>query len=359
MDEAAWGSLQVRATDGDRRRMNGASSALGAVPRGAPLRRPVTSQGDFHGVVGRSPAMQQVFEQIRRAAAGRGPVLITGETGTGKELVARAMHKLSPRRTRPFVAVNCAALPRELIESELFGYQRGAFSGALAEHPGLLRAAAGGTVLLDEITEMSPELQAKLLRVVQEHSVRPVGSIVEIPVDVRFIASTNRDLDAVLASGLLRPDLYYRLAVSEIALPPLRARGDDLVLLVEHHLAALNQHYADTGVAPRGIACDAVEALLEHSWPGNVRELFNVLERAFLASPAAQIRRRDLSQPRSTWETAAVAPSPARSRATYAESERAVIARALVSTGGNKARAARELGISRKRLYARIAKYGL
>jgi hypothetical protein len=181
----------------------------------------------FHGMVARSESMRRVFDRIDRIAGLVSPVLILGETGTGKELVARAIHQASPRAAGPFIAVNCAALPHELIESELFGYRRGAFSGAVTECVGLFRAAAGGTLLLDEITEMAPELQAKLLRVLQDKVVRPVGSVTEIPIDVRVIASSNRDPEDAMAAGVLRADLYYRLSTSTVLLPPLRARRDD------------------------------------------------------------------------------------------------------------------------------------
>jgi DNA-binding NtrC family response regulator len=315
--------------------------------------------GDVAGLVGRSPAMRHVFEQITRLATGSVPVLIAGETGTGKELIARAIHERGPRRAGPMVAVNCAALPRDLIESELFGYKRGAFNGAATDHLGLLRAAAGGTVLLDEITEMSPELQAKLLRAVQEHAVRPIGSIAEVPVDVRFIASSNRDVDDALRNGLLRPDLYYRLSVGMITVPPLRERGDDLALLAQHYVAVLNQRYGISIADRRVIDGDAIEALRRRPWLGNVRELFNVLERTFIASRGSIIRCGDFGV--SGLPSIPVAPalngSGRAAAATYAQSERAVIEYALSCTGGNKARAARQLGISRKKLYARIASY--
>jgi transcriptional regulator with PAS, ATPase and Fis domain len=311
-------------------------------------------------MVGRSAAMQRVYAQVTRVAAGGAPVLIVGETGTGKELIARAIHDASPRRSGPLVAVNCAALPRDLIESELFGYRRGAFSGAVGDHPGLIRAAAGGTLLLDEVTEMSPELQAKLLRVLQEHTVRPVGSVTEMAVDVRFIGSTNRDLHQALRDGLLRPDLYYRLAVGVVSVPALRERNDDIALLVEHYLGVLHQRYSDTTASPRGIAVDALHALAQHAWPGNVRELFNVLEHAFTVSAAPCIRGTDLAElvapmPRS----AAIDDTAEGSLSTYADSERALIQHTLARAGGNKTRAAQQLGISRKKLYARIAKYAL
>jgi two-component system response regulator HydG len=326
------------------------------------VRTPVRAPGgDFHGMVGRSSAMRQVFELIERVAMTDAPVLIVGETGTGKELVARAIHARGPRRDGPYVPINCAALPRDLIESELFGYQRGAFSGALVDHLGLIRAGSGGTVLLDEITEMSSALQAKLLRVLQEGTVRPVGSVTEVPVDVRFAASSNRDVDAALRAGHLRPDLYYRLAVGVIAVPPLRDRGDDVALLIEHYLAVLNHRHGATSLAEiRSIATDALALLFSRPWPGNVRELFNVLERSFIASPSQHIQRKDLSlSPFGELAAAPFASSAVPLAATYAESERALIERTLDLAGGNKARAARQLGISRKRLYARIAKYEL
>ncbi len=331
----------------------GRSSApdAGAAPRSGPI------PGVFHGVVGRSAVMQRVFEQIKRVAPGNAPVLIAGETGTGKELIARAIHTSGPRRNGPFVAVNCAALPRELIESELFGYTRGAFSGAVSDHLGLFRAAASGTLLLDEITEMGPELQAKLLRVVQERTVRPVGSVREVPVDVRIIASTNRDPQAIVAHGMLRPDLYYRLCVSMITTPPLRERGDDILLLVEHHLAALNERYGNTVEGVRSLTSDAMSELIKWMWPGNVRELYNVLEDAFTTCSGLHIGRADLALPRSP--AIAVPPQGLDAAETFEAGERALIVRALTATSGNKLQAARQLGISRKKLYAKIAKYSL
>jgi transcriptional regulator with PAS, ATPase and Fis domain len=221
----------------------------------------------FHGMVGCSAAMRRVFEQIARLAASPASVLIAGETGTGKEIIASAIHAAGPRARRPFVAVNCAALPRELVESELFGHVRGAFSGATADHLGLVRAAAGGTLLLDEITEMLPELQAKLLRVLQERCVRPIGALTEIPVDARIIASTNRDPRGAMQSGLLRPDLYYRLSVNQITVPPLRERPVDIAVLVEHCLARLNDRWRDTVQPPRGITPEALDALTRQGGP--------------------------------------------------------------------------------------------
>jgi len=305
--------------------------------------------GDFHGVVGRSSAMRQVFELIDRVASTDAPVLIVGETGTGKELIARAIHERGSRRDGPYVPINCAALPHELIESELFGYQRGAFSGALVDHLGLIRAAGGGTVLLDEITEMSPALQAKLLRVLQEGTVRPVGSLTEMPVDARFIASSNRDVDAALRAGHLRPDLYYRLAVGVISVPPLRERGDDVALLIDHYLAVLNQRYRTTVLTEfRGIATDALALLLSRAWPGNVRELFNAVEQAALQLPASPARPEH-----ATWD-----PYVATRARAMAEFDRAYF-EALVRRGSNLSQLARDAGIDRRYLLRILDRYGI
>ena len=323
----------------------------------SPIRAPAglpCAAGVFHGLVGRSPAMQRIFAQIARTTASTAPILLLGETGTGKELAARAIHQVGPRREGPFVALNCAALPRELIESELFGHRRGAFSGALSDGLGLFRAAAGGTLLLDEITEMAPDLQAKLLRVLQEWTVRPVGSTTEEPVDVRIIASTNRDPELALRSGVLRPDLYYRLCVTTLMLPALRARREDIPALVDHHLAFLNQRAGSTQV--RGFTPEAMQLLMREPWPGNVRELFNVVANAFTMGTAIiGADALELATGRCDPALADLAPR----LPTFQENERDLIERTLELTRGNKLRASRELGISRKMLYARMARYGL
>jgi len=312
----------------------------------------------FHGIVGQSPAMRDVFQRVSAAGASRGTVLIVGESGTGKELVARAIHELGKSGTTPFVPVNCSALPRELIESELFGYKRGAFSGATTEYQGLFRAAEGGALFLDEVTEMSPDTQAKLLRTLQERTIRPVGSVSEVPVKVRIIASTNRDPHEAVRQGRLREDLYYRLNVNTLFLPPLREHREDLPLLVEYFLTYFSERL---GVHHRRIDPSALVALEQYDWPGNVRELMNMIESAYTFSrsdlitladlPATlsfreKIPRTDTSQP--------LAPS-----LSFAEAERGLIVRALASTSGNKLQAAKLLGISRKKLYAKIAKYHL
>jgi DNA-binding NtrC family response regulator len=310
----------------------------------------------FHGMVARSAGMQRVFDKVDRVAPFASPVLILGETGTGKELVARAIHERGPRRAGPFIAVNCAALPRELIESELFGYRRGAFSGAVTECVGLFRAAAGGTLLLDEVTEMAPELQAKLLRVLQDKVVRPVGSVTEIPVDVRVIASSNRDPEEALAAGALRADLYYRLSTSFILLPPLRARREDIPLLVDHCLRQLREQQGPD-VAVRRVSREALALLAAQPWPGNVRELFNVVEDTYAMSGSGDIRLEDLRRA----ARMPVAPLAAgeRSLKTLEAAERDLIEDALRATAGNKVHAARQLGISRTQLYAKMAKFGL
>jgi DNA-binding NtrC family response regulator len=307
----------------------------------------------FHGMVARSALMQRVFEKIARIASATSPVLILGETGTGKELVARAIHGCGSRREAPFIAVNCAALPRELIESELFGYRRGAFSGAITECVGLFRAAAGGTLLLDEVTEMAPELQAKLLRVLQDRVVRPVGSVTEIPIDVRVIASSNRDPEEALASGALRADLYYRLSSSTILLPPLRARREDVPVLVDHWLAQTAGEGARRRVTPAAMAL-----LVSQPWPGNVRELFNVIAETYAMSGEGDLDVADLRRAARMPATPSSGAEP-RHLPTLEGAERDLIERTLHATGGNKVHAARHLGISRTQLYVKLAKYGL
>jgi two-component system response regulator HydG len=328
----------------------------------APL--PAATKSSFHGLIGAGAAMRRLYRRIEAAAATTGNLLLVGESGTGKELVAHAVHKCSARAGRPFVALNCAALPKDLIESELFGYKRGAFSGASNEYPGLFRAADRGTLFLDEITEMSAETQSKLLRAIQERAIRPLGSTVEQPVNVRLIASSNRDLRAAVACGRLREDLYYRMQAAVLTIPPLRERREDIPLLVEHFIGLFNQ---TVGRTMEGIQPGALDSMVEYDWPGNVRELSNALEGAFTFGAGRLIGLEDLpaavtgcgdgqfdselGYPGGCAKDASVT--------TFAEAERDVIARALQSSGGNKVRAAEQLKISRKKLYAGIAKYCL
>ena len=306
----------------------------------------------FHGLVGSSARMRAVYEQIAAAARGRGTVFIVGESGTGKELVARAIAECAGSN-RPFVPVNCAALPRELIESELFGHKKGAYTGAADSAVGLIRGAAGGILFLDEITEMAPETQSKLLRVIEEHAVRPVGAIQEVSVDVRFVASTNRNPEAAVAARLLREDLFHRLNVHRIEIPPLRDRVEDISALVDHFaglLSARGLRKIDM------VASDALVALMGYNWPGNVRELRNAVEHAQTVGTGPVLRLEDLP-PHIVAPRAPAADEDAGVVPTLEDAERSLIARALAATGGNKLQAARMLHISRHQLYDKLRKY--
>jgi DNA-binding NtrC family response regulator len=324
---------------------------------------PTEHRSSFHGLVGAAPAMRELYRRIAAAGKSGATILIFGESGTGKELVAHAIHECGPDPAAPFVALNCAALSNALIESELFGYKRGAFSGAAADHLGLFRAAEGGTLLLDEITEMSIDTQSKLLRALQERKVRPVGATQEVPVAVRVIASTNRDPEEAVRSGHLRADLYYRLQANVLRIPPLRERIDDIPLLTEHFITIFNER-ALRRIPISGIEDEALRAMQRYSWPGNVRELSNTIESAFTFGNSPRIRLLDLSAPVRTGVATpqALEAAPVRAPAVNPgmdEMERELIRRALEKTGGNKSRAARLLGISRKKLYDRIERYRL
>jgi two-component system response regulator PilR (NtrC family) len=279
-----------------------------------------------------------------------------GESGTGKELVARAIHECGTTAA-PFVALNCAAIPRDLIESELFGHKRGAFSGANAEYLGLFRAADGGTLFLDEVTEMSPETQSRLLRAVQERTVRPVGSTSEIPVDVRLIASTNRNPEEAVRNGQLRQDLYYRLQAGVLHVPPLRERTEDIPLLIDHFIALFNEKLKPR-VIVRGVEENAMAAMKRYPWPGNVRELSNAIEAA-LTFGRSQLIAVDVLAPAIEATGGGADAAGRQLGSTFADGERDIIARALETTSGNKLAASKLLRISRKKLYAKIAKYGL
>ncbi|MGA7869428.1 MAG: sigma-54 dependent transcriptional regulator [Candidatus Binatus sp.] len=320
---------------------------------------PNQSRSRFHGLVGASAAMRQLYDRVESAGATRGTILIVGESGTGKELVAHAIHECGPQPAAPFVALNCAAIPRDLIESELFGYKRGAFSGANTEYLGLFRAAEGGTLFLDEVTEMSADTQSKLLRALQERTVRPVGSTKEIAVDVRLIASTNREPQEAVEAGRLRDDLYYRLQAGVIHIPPLRERAEDVALLVEHFIELFNARQM-RAVPVTGIENEALEAMRRYSWPGNVRELANAIETAFTFSRSPVIRLPDLPASISGLSAGQSAPIGRRIPVgSFADAEQDLIRGALEATEGNKLQAAKLLKISRKKLYAKIAKYGI
>ncbi len=244
----------------------------------AMLQKELTRRSSFDNIIGKSGRMQSLFRTIETVAATHSTVLVTGESGTGKELVANAIHSHSPRATGAFVSVNCGAFTETLLESELFGYMKGAFTGAAANKKGLFEAASGGTIFLDEIGEMSTAMQVKLLRVLQERAVRRVGGVEEVPIDVRVIAATNRDLEAEVANGNFRQDLFYRISVIPIEIPPLRERREDVPELVDHFLAKLQK---ETGRPAPRVSADALRYLEAYEWPGNVRELENTIERAF------------------------------------------------------------------------------
>jgi len=304
-------------------------------------------------IVAESLAMQRVLETIARAAPADSPVLLLGESGTGKELLARALHTRSPRFGRPFLAVNCAAIPETLLESQLFGHRKGAFTDARESRPGLFQQADGGTVFLDEIGDMPLVLQPKLLRVLQEKEVHPLGAREPVPVDVRIVAATHRDLAALTGTGRFREDLFYRLNVIPVRIPPLRERMDDLLPLLAHLLEKHGRRLERPGCA---VSKEALDVLQRYGWPGNVRELENVVERALVLGRDEILGIDDLpeaifARPR---------PSPAeQGPLTVAEIERDHILRTLRSVGGNKAAAARLLGVDRKTLYRKLELYRL
>ena len=312
------------------------------------LREEVAGRYRLHNLLGRSPAMQSVFALIRQAAPGDVNVLITGESGTGKELVAKALHFNSHRADRPFVPINCAAVPASLLESELFGHVKGAFTGAVSSRRGLFREAHGGTLFLDEIGDMAPELQAKLLRAIEDRSVRPVGSDQATPLDVRIIAATNHDLPARIRAGHFRDDLYYRLAVIPIQLPALRERKEDIPLLAEHFLG---RAIAVSGKQVLGFTPETMTILLRHPWPGNVRELENVVERAVTLSAGGTIAPDALLLDASASPTTALTLAQLPRRPTLQELTDEYVALVLQETEGDKARAADLLGISKRTLY--------
>jgi DNA-binding NtrC family response regulator len=306
-------------------------------------------------IIGGSAAMREVQKAIGMLADSDATVLLTGETGTGKEVVARAIHRHGRRAARPFVAINCAAIPGELLESQLFGHVRGAFTGAIADRAGSFREADGGTLFLDEIGDMDLGLQAKLLRVLQDRVVTPLGGR-PVPVDVRIIAATHRDLERAVKEGRFREDLYWRLGVVPLALPPLRERLADIVPLAEHFLAR-----AAAGSAPKRLSATAAARLLAHSWPGNVRELRNAMERVAVLARRPVIGPDDLDFLQSPADAAGAVTDWLEGElpAAIARLEAAMIRRALAAAQGNRAEAARRLGIHRQLLYEKLRRYGI
>lgn len=317
------------------------------------LKQQVESRYKFDAIIGVSRAMQDLFDRMRAALDNDSTILILGETGTGKDLVARTIHQNSHRARGPFIPVNCAALPAELIESELFGYKKGAFTGANVDSAGIFRAAEGGTVFLDEITEAPAPVQAKLLRVLQEKKIRPVGSTEEIPVDVRIMCSTNRDIEKEVSNGRFREDLFFRISVITLNVPPLRERREDIPLLIHTFIERFNQKF---NKQVKGVDPDAMKVLISHNWKGNVRELENCIESAFATGRLGQFIATD-SLPaqivRKSEEKRVEKPIR------LDQANRDAVIKALKASDGNKSRAASLLGITRKRLYRLIEKYGL
>ncbi len=311
--------------------------------------RPADAASPHHALVGSSGPFGELLERVRKVASWRLPVLVLGESGTGKEAIARSIHLDGDRRHGPFLAVNCAAIPDSLLESEIFGAVRGAYTGSDQDRPGLFRLAHGGTLFLDEVGDMPAPMQAKLLRVLQDGRVRPVGGKLDAVVDVRVVAATHRDLRRLVAEGRFRDDLLYRLAMVEIRIPPLRERRKDIPHLVEHLKARLE---ADTGVAPIHVSPCAMQALLSHSWPGNVRELHAVLARALLCSADGEIRSEHL-------EVGGACVARGNTPAAPPALERAMIEEAVSKASGNLTRAAERIGWSRPKLYRRMSALGL
>ncbi|MBT3270522.1 sigma-54-dependent Fis family transcriptional regulator [Candidatus Poribacteria bacterium] len=318
------------------------------------LREQVDSVYGLENMIGSSLAMQEVFRKIRRVAPTNATVLLLGESGTGKELAARAVHNLSPRARARFLPFNCAAVTRELVESELFGYNRGAFTGASRDKPGYFEEANGGTLLLDEIGEMTMDAQAKLLRVLEEREIMRVGGTRAIPIDVRILASTNRELEEAVRDGTFREDLYHRIKVFPIDIPPLRERREDMPVLAEHHLMKAAEEH---GVPPKPLGVSAMDAFRRYDWPGNVRELRNLMSFLVLSVEGAVITEADL--PDSLRDGSPARPSElVEVGRSMDDIEREAILRTLKATDGNKTKAADMLGIGLRTLYRKLDRYG-
>ena len=311
----------------------------------------------LENLIGQSPAMLQMFDIIRQVAPTRASVLITGETGTGKELVAHALHTLSPRKSGPFVAVHAAALPTTLLESELFGHEKGAFTGAVERRAGRFEMADGGTIFLDEVGELEPAMQVKLLRVLEERKFERVGGSKTIEVDVRLVAATNRDLKKMVAEGKFRDDLFYRLSVVTVKLPPLREHRDDVPLLV----TAFNRQYSEENNVPvREITQEAVNLLMAYDWPGNVRELRNAVEQMVVLARGDRLTVRDIPAAiRSGADLTKIAVVRPGVTMTVEEAERQLIVQALKETQGNRTKAADKIGMSRRTLHRKLKQYRL
>jgi transcriptional regulator with PAS, ATPase and Fis domain len=299
--------------------------------------------------------MRKIFDVLPEIAGAEAPVFIAGESGTGKELIAQSLHDLSCRKAKPFVAINCAALPDTLLESELFGYRAGAFTDAKKDKPGKFAIAEGGTIFFDEIGDISPAMQVKLLRVLQEKKYEPLGGTATVKTDVRVIAATNRDLDTLVKSGGFREDLYYRINVVAVKLPPLRHRRCDIPLLCDHFIERFNARY---NKSIKGIAQEAMEAILAHDFPGNIRELENLIEHAFVFCKSDSVEVQHL--PAAMRSASEGAPGDVLSRIdNFDELERMYITAVLKEVNGNKERAAQKLGIHKATLFRRLKKLGM
>jgi DNA-binding NtrC family response regulator len=315
------------------------------------LKKEVESRYHFHHLIGKSPSMQKIYDLIERISDTSSNVLITGESGTGKELVGKAVHYNGTRRGGPFIAVNCAAIPETLLESELFGYKKGAFTDARSDKKGLIFEANEGTLFLDEVTEMPSNLQAKLLRVIEEKEVRPLGDTNSYPIDVRVISTSNKDIKIRIEQGQFREDLYYRLKVIDIELPPLRERREDIPLLARHFLIKFGKGLKKNIT---GVSEESLKFLLNYSWPGNVRELENVIQRAITLTRREIILPEDLPNAVVQKEDENVIQKGLREKYTVDQLEREYIKKVLVETGGNKSKAAEILGLDRKTLYRKL-----
>lgn len=320
------------------------------------LREQLDSRFGVENIIGQSAALQEVLETVRQVASSRANVLIQGETGTGKELIAQAIHRLSPRAKAPLVTVHCAALPATLLESELFGHEKGAFTGATERRQGRFERADGGTVFLDEIGEIDPSVQVKILRVLEQRSFERVGGRETLEVDVRLIAATNKDLEEQVAKGEFREDLFYRLNVVTITVPPLRERREDIPLLMRKFLDEFNK---ENGRNIEGFTPDCVQALVAHDWPGNIRELRNAIERMVVLARGDRLTVRDL--PAALRDSTASQPAnmPLIPEMSLEDAEKAMIAKALEMHGGNRTKAAEQLRISRRTLHRKLNEYGL
>jgi two-component system NtrC family response regulator len=354
--------VRDRELEASKRADDAAERAARLEARVRALTEELDGRSGFRRVIGNSPQWRRVLTQATQVAATDTTVLLLGESGTGKEVVARFLHRASARKGGPFVALNCAALPEQLLEAELFGYERGAYTGATQSKPGQLEQAAGGTLFLDEVAEMSPTAQAKFLRVLQEREFQRLGGTRVLRADARVVAATNRDLQRGIADGDFREDLYYRLNVFAISLPPLRERRDDILPISETFLVELGR---TLGRPPGGISKDARQLLLDYHWPGNVRELRNILERAAILCDGGLITADHLafSVPRTAAIAGAREPAPADAVPPASGElhtvERSMIESALQLARFNKSKAAKALGLSRHQLYIRMQKYGL